>query len=136
MKQETFNIGEYGRRYENIDYLNPEDLENIQGDNIFLAFVEEQTIEFAIIMAIHNQIYNFNTHKFLSPTANIHYAKAFSDIMPKEIWRPVYITNYDIISIDVDDDKVYIIEQFQKVFTGKTDDQAKVKVLKNQYRPK
>ena len=137
LKQETFHIGDYGRWYDDTDYLNPDDLENIEGDNLFLAFIEdEQEVEFAIIMAIHNQIYNFNTHKFLPPTTNIRYARAFSDIMPREIWRPVHITNYDIISIDVDDDKAYIIEQFEETFTEKTDEQAKSKVLRNQYKPK
>ena len=41
MKKEYFNIDNYGEIYNNIDYLNPNDLKNINGDNIFLAFIKE-----------------------------------------------------------------------------------------------
>ena len=48
--------------------------------------------------------------------------------MPKEIWDLVYIVNYQIISIDVDDNKCYLISEFEKSY--KT---LMIKMLKKEY---
>ena len=85
------------------------------------------------VAAIDGKIYNFNTHKYLSDSTEILYAKAFSDIMPKEIWDLVYIVNYQIISIDVDDNKCYLISEFEKSYQNTYDKNAKKRILKNGY---
>ena len=41
MKNEYFNIGDADYSYDNIDRLNAKDLENLNGDNLFLAFLKE-----------------------------------------------------------------------------------------------
>ena len=134
MKKEYFNIDNYGEIYNNIDYLNPNDLKNINGDNIFLAFIKENLrTSLNSVAAIDGKIYNFNTHKYLSDSTEILYAKAFSDIMPKEIWDLVYIVNYQIISIDVDDNKCYLISEFEKSYQNTYDKNAKKRILKNGY---
>lgn len=134
MKKEYFNIDNYGEIYNNIDYLNPNDLKNINGDNIFLAFIKENLrTSLNSVSAIDGKIYNFNTHKYLSDSTEILYAKAFSDIMPKEIWDLVYIVNYQIISIDVDDNKCYLISEFEKSYQNTYDKNAKKRILKNGY---
>ena len=81
----------------------------------------------------NGKIYNFNTHKYLSNRAEILYAKAYSDIMPKEIWRLIYIVNYQIISIDVDDNKCYLINDFEDSYKDVYDKNAKKRILKNGY---
>ena len=134
MKKEYFNIDDYGKIYNDIDYLNPNDLKYISGDNIFLAFIKEKSaVSLNSVAAIDGKIYNFNTHKYLSDRAEIIYAKAFSDIMPKEIWHLVYIVNYQIISIDIDDNKYYLINQFENLYKNAYDEHAKKRILKNGY---
>lgn len=130
MEKEYFNIDDYGKIYKNIDYLNPNDLDMINGDNIFLAFLKDNP-SLNYIAAIDGKIYNFSTHKYI--TDEILYAKAFSDFVPKEIWRLIYIVNYNIITIDVDDDKIYLFEEFEEKYKGIYDKDAKKKVLKNGY---
>ena len=44
-----------------------------------------------------------------------------------------YIVNYNIITIDVDDDKIYLFEEFEEKYKGIYDKDAKKKVLKNGY---
>ena len=134
MKKEYFNIDNYGKIYNDIDYLNPNDLKNISGDNIFLAFIKENLkASLNSLAAIDGKIYNFNTHKYLPDNTEILYAKAFSDIMPKEIWHLVYIVNYQIISIDVDDNKCYLINEFEDLYKNAYDENAKKRILKNGY---
>lgn len=41
MKQELFNIGEYEGVYEDIDRLDYRKLEDLNGDNLFFAFLKE-----------------------------------------------------------------------------------------------
>ena len=130
MEKEYFNIDDYGKIYKSIDYLNPNDLDMINGDNIFLAFLKDNP-SLNYIAAIDGKIYNFSTHKYI--TDEILYAKAFSDFVPKEIWRLIYIVNYNIITIDVDDDKIYLFEEFEEKYKGIYDKDAKKKVLKNGY---
>ena len=130
MEKEYFNIDDYGKIYKNIDYLNPNDLDMINGDNIFLAFLKDNP-SLNYIAAIDGKIYNFSSHKYI--TDEILYAKAFSDFVPKEIWRLIYIVNYNIITIDVDDDKIYLFEEFEEKYKGIYDKDAKKKVLKNCY---
>lgn len=130
MEKEYFNINDYGKIYKSIDYLNPNDLDMINGDNIFLAFLKDNP-SLNYIAAIDGKIYNFSTHKYI--TDEILYAKAFSDFVPKEIWRLIYIVNYNIITIDVDDDKIYLFEEFEEKYKGIYDKDAKKKVLKNGY---
>lgn len=130
MEKEYFNIDDYGKIYKNIDYLNPNDLDMINGDNIFLAFLKDNP-SLNYIAAIDGKIYNFSTHKYI--TDEILYAKAFSDFVPKEIWRLIYIVNYNIITIDVDDDKIYLFEEFEEKYKDTYDKDAKKKVLKNGY---
>ena len=134
MKKEYFNIGDYGEIYNDIDFINPNELKHISGDNIFLAFIKENMItSLNSVAAIDGKIYNFNTHKYLSNSAEILYAKAYSDIMPKEIWRLIYIVNYQIISIDVDDNKCYLINDFEDSYKDVYDKNAKKRILKNGY---
>ena len=102
----------------------------INGDNIFLAFLKDNP-SLNYIAAIDGKIYNFSSHKYI--TDEILYAKAFSDFVPKEIWRLIYIVNYNIITIDVDDDKIYLFEEFEEKYKGIYDKDAKKKVLKNGY---
>ena len=130
MEKEFFNIDDYGKIYKSIDYLNPNDLDMINGDNIFLVFLKDNP-SLNYIAAIDGKIYNFSTHKYI--TDEILYAKAFSDFVPKEIWRLIYIVNYNIITIDVDDDKIYLFEEFEEKYKGIYDKDAKKKVLKNGY---
>ena len=130
MKKEYFNIDDYGKIYKNIDYLNPNDLDMINGDNIFLAFLKDNP-SLNYITSIDGKIYNFSTHKYI--TDEILYAKAFSDFVPKEIWRLIYIINYNIITIDIDDDKIYLFEEFEEKYKGSYDKNAKKNVLKNGY---
>ena len=130
MEKEYFNIDDYGKIYKNIDYLNPNDLDMINGDNIFLAFLKDNP-SLNYIAAIDGKIYNFSTHKYI--TDEILYAKAFSDFVPKEIWRLIYIINYNIITIDIDDDKIYLFEEFEEKYKGSYDKNAKKNVLKNGY---
>lgn len=130
MEKEYFNIDDYDKIYKSIDYLNPNDLDMINGDNIFLAFLKDNP-SLNYIAAIDGKIYNFSTHKYI--TDEILYAKAFSDFVPKEIWRLIYIVNYNIITIDVDDDKIYLFEEFEEKYKGIYDKDAKKKVLKNGY---
>lgn len=132
MKQEKFNLGEINP-YENTNHLNPIDLENINSDNLFLAFTQECPEEAHVLAAIDGKIYDFNEHVYLKECIKIIYARSFSDIMPSHIWRLVYITNHDIITIDIDDDKYYLIERFENLYQGKEDKQAKERILKNSY---
>lgn len=134
MKEEYFNLDGFENMYTNIDYLNPKDLENINGDNLFLAFVKEKDqTNLKVIAAIDGELYDFNAHKYLNDNAKIIYARAFSDIMPSTIWRLVYIANYDIIAVDIDDYKSYLIENFENFYSGVVDKDAKAKILRNGY---
>ena len=54
--------------------------------------------------------------------------------MPSEIWRLIHITNYDLISIDIDDDRYYLIEQAEERYMGLIDKDAKTKVLRSAYK--
>lgn len=134
MKHELFDIGEYGAMYDGIDHLDYKELENINGDNLFLAFLKENgNISLNSVAAIDGNIYNFNTHKFIDNDTEITYARAFSDIMPSTIWRLIHIVNHDIISIDIDDYKSYLIENFDKWYHNKTEEDARGKMLRNGY---
>ena len=121
--------------YDDTDYLDKNEIEHITGDNIFLAFINTYGIAYLnMIASINGKIYNFNLHKYIDEKSEILYAVAFSDIMPSEIWRLVHITNYDLISIDIDDDKYYLIDQFEENYMGLIDKKAKAKVLRNGYK--
>lgn len=135
MKREYFNIGNYKDIYQNIDHLNPDDLENITGNNLFLAFLKENgETSLNCIAALDNQIYNFNAHKYINENTEILYARSFSEIMPSNIWRLTYIVNHDLITIDIDDYKYYLFEQFGEMYNGVTDKNAKKIVLQNSYK--
>ena len=138
MKQVSFNIDEFAffsDMYEDTDHLNENEIEHITGDNIFLAFINTHGIaHLNMIASINGKIYNFNLHKYLDEKSEILYAKPLSDIMPSDIWRLVHITDYDLISIDIDDDKYYLIDEFDENYYGKIDKNAKTKVLRNGYK--
>ena len=138
MKQENFNLDDFGnfdKIYEDIDCLEEKKVENITGDNLFFAFLKNNgVISLNFIACINDKIYNFSSHKYLDDRIEILFARAFSDIMPSEIWRLVHITNYDLISIDIDDDKYYLIDQFEENYMGLIDKKAKAKVLRNGYK--
>lgn len=132
MKQEYFNIDDYDEIYDNVDHLNPDELETINGDNVFFAFLEKQDmISLNCVAAIDGQIYNFHQHKYLEKNTKIVFAKSFSDIMPSDIWRLIHIVNYDIISIDIDDNKSYIFDWFEEYYKGMTDINSENKILRN-----
>lgn len=138
MKQENFNLDDFGdfdKIYEDIDCLEEKKVEDITGDNLFFAFLKNNgVISLNFIACINDKIYNFSSHKYLDDNSEILFAKSFSDIMPSEIWRLVHITNYDLISIDIDDDKYYLIDQFEENYMGLIDKKAKAKVLRNGYK--
>ena len=138
MKQENFNLdgfGDFDKIYEDIDRLEEKKVENITGDNLFFAFLKNNgVISLNFIACINDKIYNFSSHKYLDDNSEILFAKSFSDIMPSEIWRLIHIANYDLISIDVDDDKYYLIDWFEENYTGLIDKNAKIKVLRNSYK--
>lgn len=135
MKQDSFNLDGFDEVYKDIDYLEKSEIENITGDNIFISFVKENDLIFlSFIASINGKIYNFSSHKYLNDNAEILFVKALSDNFPSNIWRLVYITNYDIISIDIDDDKYYLVDEFEENYTGRIDKNAKVKVLRNNYK--
>ena len=138
MKQENFNLdgfGDFDKIYEDIDCLEEKKVENITGDNLFLVFLKNNgVISLNFIACINDKIYNFSSHKYLDDNSEILFAKSFSDIMPSEIWRLIHIANYDLISIDVDDDKYYLIDWFEENYTGLIDKNAKTKVLRNGYK--
>lgn len=134
MKNEYFNIGDADYLYDNIDRLNAKDLENLNGDNLFLAFLKENNqTTLSCLSAIDGRIYNFNTHKFINDNSEILFARAFSDIMPNSIWRLVYIVSHDIITVDIDDYKSYLVENFEEFYKGKIEENAKGRILKNGY---
>ena len=113
MKQELFNIGEYKEVYEDIDRLDYRKLEDLNGDNLFFAFLKEnEEVTLNCVAAINHKIYNFNTHKFISDNVEITFARSFSDIMPATIWRLIHVVNHDIVSIEIDDYKSYLVENF------------------------
>ncbi len=138
MKQVSFNIDEFAffsDMYDDTDHLNENEIEHITGDNIFLAFINTHGIaHLNMIASINGKIYNFNLHKYLDEKSEILYAAPLSDIMPSDIWRLVHITDYDLISIDIDDDKYYLIDEFDENHYGKIDKNAKTKVLRNGYK--
>ena len=138
MKQENFNLDDFGdfdKIYEDIDRLEEKKVENITGDNLFFAFLKNNgVISLNFIACINDKIYNFSSHKYLDDNSEILFAKSFSDIMPSEIWRLIHIANYDLISIDVDDDKYYLIDWFEENYMGLIDKKAKAKVLRNGYK--
>ena len=138
MKQVSFNIDEFAffsDMYDDTDHLNENEIEHITGDNIFLAFINTHGIAYLnTIASINGKIYNFNLHKYLDEKSEILYAAPLSDIMPSNIWRLVHITDYDLISIDIDDDKYYLIDEFDENYYGKIDKNAKTKVLRNGYK--
>ena len=138
MKQENFNLDDFGdfdKIYEDIDCLEEKKVENITGDNLFFAFLKNNgVISLNFIACINDKIYNFSSHKYLDDNSEILFAKSFSDIMPSEIWRLIHIANYDLISIDVDDNKYYLIDWFEENYTGLIDKNAKIKVLRNGYK--
>lgn len=132
MREEYFNIGEYGAMYDDIDRISAHDIDKINGDNLFLAFLKEDNeTDLCIVAAIDEHIYNFSTHKYISPNTDILYARSFSDIMPSNIWRLVHIVNYDLVSIDIDDYKSYLFENFEKFYKGKIDKNAKETILRH-----
>ena len=134
MKNEYFNIGDADYLYDNIDRLNAKDLENLNGDNLFLAFLKENNqTTLSCLSAIDGRIYNFNTHKFINDNSEILFARAFSDIMPNSIWRLVYIVSHDIITVDIDDYKSYLVEEFEEFYKGKIEEGTKERILKNGY---
>lgn len=134
MKNEYFNIGDADYLYDNIDRLNAKDLENLNGDNLFLAFLKENNqTTLSCLSAIDGRIYNFNTHKFINDNSEILFARAFSDIMPNSIWRLVYIVSHDIITVDIDDYKSYLVENFEEFYKGKIEEGTKERILKNGY---
>ena len=72
MKQELFNIGEYEGIYEDIDRLDYRKLEDLNGDNLFFAFLKEnEEVTLNCVAAINHKIYNFNTHKFIGDNVEI-----------------------------------------------------------------
>lgn len=74
MKQELFNIGEYEGVYEDIDHLDYRKLEDLNGDNLFFAFLKEnEEVTLNCVAAINHKIYNFNTHKFIGDNVEITY---------------------------------------------------------------
>lgn len=136
MKEEKFNLPEDIEFYKDVDYLNPSDLDNMTSDNLFFANLEREGITYlGIIIGINDKIYDLVTHKYLDDRTTILYAQQFSDYMPSSIWRPIYITNYGIICIDIDDDKFYIIDQWLDKKSDIQDKEAKEKVLKRQIQP-
>lgn len=138
MKQKNFNLDDFenfDRVYEDIDHLDENKIENITGDNLFLAFLQiNGIISLNFIACIDDKIYNFSSHKYLEDDTVILFVRAFSDIMPAEIWRLIHITNYDLISIDIDDDRYYLIEQAEERYMGLIDKDAKTKVLRSAYK--
>lgn len=138
MKQDSFNLNgfeNFDEIYKKIDYLEEKEIEDITGDNIFIAFLKENDLIFLnFIASINGKIYNFSSHKYLNDNIEILFAKAMSDIFPSDIWRLVYINNYGIITIDIDDDKYYLIDEFEENHIGVIDKQAKTKVLRNDYK--
>ena len=136
MQEADFNLPEDLDLYTDVDYLNKDKMDNITSDNLFLAFIKQkQELEFSVVAAIDDEIYNFSTHKFLDSTCNFTYASAFSDVMPREIWRLIYIRNYGIITVDIDDDKYFIIEEWIENNKNKFDPNAKDKITRNRYIP-
>lgn len=134
MREEYFNIDDYGKTYNDIDYLNPDDLENITGDNIFLTILKNQNQEsLNCVAAIDGRLYNFNTHKYINDDTEILYARSFSDYMPSSIWRLIYIVNYGIISIDIDDYKSYLFERFEEIYNNVVDKDSKKRIIRNGY---
>lgn len=134
MKHEYFNIKNTAISYENTDYLKEENLEDINGDNLFLTFIKENNIVSLVTLAsIDNRIYNFNAHKYLNENTEILFAKQFSDIFPDNTWELIYIDNYDIITIELNDNDVHIIEQFEKEYKDAFDKNAKNNILKHNY---
>lgn len=138
MKRDSFNLDgfeNFDEIYEDINRLEESEIENITGDNIFIAFVKENDFIFLnFIASINGKIYNFSSHKYLSDNVEILFSKALSDIFPSDIWRLVHIIGYDIISIDIDDDKYYLIDEFEENYKGIIDKNAKAKVLRNNYK--
>lgn len=136
MKEEKFNLPEDIEFYKDVDYLNPSDLDNMTSDNLFLSNLERDGITYlGIIIGINDKIYDFATHKYLDDRTTVLYAQQFSDYMPSSIWKPIYITNYGIICIDIDDDKFYIVDQWLDNKSDIQDKEAKEKVLKRQIQP-
>lgn len=134
MKQELFNIGEYEEVYKDIDRLDYRKLEDLNGDNLFFAFLKEnEEVTLNCLAAINHKIYNFNTHKFIDDNAEITFARSFSDIMPATIWRLVHIVNHDVVSIEIDDYKSYLVENFYEWYHDKKEENAKAKILRNGY---
>ena len=136
MKEEKFNLPEDIEFYKDVDYLNPNDLDNMTSDNLFLANLERDGITYlGIIIGINDKIYDFATHKYLDDRTTLLYPQQFPDYIRSRIWTPSYITNYGIICIDIDDDKFYIIDQWLENKSDKQDKKAKEKVLKRQIQP-
>ena len=132
MKEEYFNIGEYGAMYDDIDRVNAHDIDGMNGDNLFLAFLkEDDETNLCVVAAIDEHIYNFSTHKYISSNTDILFARSFSDIMPSNIWRLIHVVNYDLVTVDIDDYKCYLFENFEKFYSGKIDENAKELILKN-----
>ena len=46
MKQDSFNLDGFDEVYKDIDYLEKSEIENITGDNIFMAFIKENDLIF------------------------------------------------------------------------------------------
>ncbi len=119
-----------------IDRIDYHKLEKITSDNIFIAILENDKRYAHLIASIDNKIYDFSNHVFLDNNTVIRYAKPLSDIMPDKIWRLIHINNYDIICIDIDDDKYSLIKQFEDAYYNFFDENAKSKVLKHNYNTK
>ena len=114
---------------EDVYYLNPNDLEDINAENLFLAFVNKSL---NVLASIDGLIYNFNTHRYLD-NEKITFAKSFKEIFPNNSWRLIYIINHGLIQVDLDDDKCYLLDEFIEKYQDVIDDKAKEKIIKNTY---
>ena len=114
---------------DNVYYLNPNDLDDINEENLFLAFINNNL---NVLASIDGLIYNFNTHKYLNDE-KITFAKSFKEVFPNNSWRLIYIINHGLIQVDLDDDKCYLLDEFTEKYQNIIDEKAKEKIIKNTY---
>ena len=114
---------------DNVYYLNPNDLDDINEENLFLAFISNNL---NVLASIDGLIYNFNTHKYLNDE-KITFAKSFKEVFPNNSWRLIYIINHGLIQVDLDDDKCYLLDEFTEKYQNIIDEKAKEKIIKNTY---
>ena len=55
--------------------------------------------------------------------------------MPATIWRLIHVVNHDIVSIEIDDYKSYLVDNFYEWYHDKNEENAKTKILRNGYIP-